>query len=413
MAPATLRFPDAPWAVGEPARLIAALDSDGEEARVIGGAVRNLLLGEQVADLDIATTAHPDEVTRRARALGFKVVPTGAAHGTVTVVIDGKPHEVTTLREDVETFGRKAIVRFGRDWQKDAERRDFTINALSMTRHGDVIDTVGGLPDIEQRRVRFIGDARQRIREDYLRILRFYRFHARYGAGAPDAEGVAATIAERDGLQLLSRERVRAELLKLLAAPGAPETVALMAEAGLLLPFLGVAIPPQLTRLARLEAALSLEAAPVRRLGALALFVTDDAARFAERLRLSANEEERLRAMAESLPPLMHDHSEAAGQALLYRCEGNREAFADKVLLAWVRSEAAPDEPAWRALFDLPGRWQPPKFPIRAADLIALGLEKGPALGAALAAAEAEWISAGFPSDVATVKALAARHARR
>jgi len=215
-------------------RLLGVLDRDGEEARVVGGAVRNALLAAPIAEIDVATTALPDEVVRRVEAAGFKAVPTGIAHGTITVVIDKHPFEVTTLRQDVETYGRHARVAFGRDWRADAERRDFTINALSATRDGAVFDYVGGLADLAARRVRFIGDARQRIEEDYLRILRFFRFHAAYGEGHPDRAGLIACIGYRDGLAQLSRERVRIELMKLLVAPRAAPTLTVMADAGLL-----------------------------------------------------------------------------------------------------------------------------------------------------------------------------------
>ena len=194
------------------------LDCDGEEARVVGGAVRNELLGVPIAEIDVATTAVPEEVVKRVTAAGFKPVPTGIEHGTVTVVIDKHPFEVTTLRKDVETYGRHAKVEFGRDWKADAERRDFTINALSATSDGTVYDYAGGLEDLGQRRVRFIGDPAKRIAEDYLRILRFFRFHAAFGSGRIDAAGLAACIAGRDGLDQFSRERVRMELLKLLVS---------------------------------------------------------------------------------------------------------------------------------------------------------------------------------------------------
>src|SRR3954452_4100597 len=182
-----MRRLDAAWLREAPLRdLLAVLDGGGEEARVVGGAVRNAILAEPIAEIDVATTALPTEVVRRAQAAGFKAVPTGIEHGTVTVVVHGQPFEVTTLREDVETFGRHAKVAFGRDWKRDAERRDFTMNALSAARDGAVCDYVGGLADVAARRVRFIGDAAARIAEDYLRILRFFRFHAAYGEGAPD-----------------------------------------------------------------------------------------------------------------------------------------------------------------------------------------------------------------------------------
>src|SRR5258708_6452108 len=213
---------DAPWFKSGPAvRVLEMLNGNGEEARVVGGAVRNALLKIPTGDIDIATTAVPDEVIRRAKAAGIKSVPTGIEHGTVTLVVDAQPFEVTTLREDTETFGRKAKVAFGRDWVRDAERRDFTINGLSVDAQGIVYDHVGGLDDIPAKRVRFIGNPDQRITEDYLRILRFFRIHSAFGAGAPDRDGYLACIRARAGLAALSAERVRMEIVKLLVAEGA------------------------------------------------------------------------------------------------------------------------------------------------------------------------------------------------
>src|SRR5271167_3579862 len=235
-----IRALDAPWLKSGPtARVLELLNSDGEEARVVGGAVRNALLNIPSGDIDIATTALPEEVIRRAKAAGIKSVPTGIEHGTVTLVIDGQPFEVTTLREDTETFGRKAKVAFGRDWVVDAERRDFTINGLSVDADGVVHDHVGGLEDIASQRVRFIGDPGKRIAEDYLRILRFFRIHAAFGAGEPDRAGYLACIAARAGLKTLSAERVRMEMMKLMVAQGAAPAVAAMADGGLLLSILG------------------------------------------------------------------------------------------------------------------------------------------------------------------------------
>ena len=231
---------DAPWLRSGPtARVLELLNGSGEEARVVGGAVRNALLKIPVADIDIATTALPAEVIRRAKAAGIKSVPTGIDHGTVTLVVDSHPFEVTTLREDTETFGRKATVAFGRDWVRDAERRDFTINGLSVDAAGVVHDHVGGWDDISARRVRFIGDPNARIAEDYLRILRFFRIHAAYGAGEPDRAGTLACIGGRAGLVTLSAERVRMEMLKLMVAEGAAVAVQAMADGGLLLPIFG------------------------------------------------------------------------------------------------------------------------------------------------------------------------------
>jgi len=387
-------------------RLLDVLGSDGEEARVVGGAVRNALLGEPISEFDVATTAVPQEVIRRATAAGFKPVPTGIEHGTITVVIESRPFEVTTLREDVETFGRHASVRFGRDWRADAARRDFTMNALSAGADGVVHDYVGGIADLEARRVRFIGEPGQRIAEDYLRILRFFRFHAAYGHGLPDAAGLAACIAARAGLDQLSRERVRMELLKLLLARQATAALAAMAESGLLLPVLGGV--PDLAgfeNMAKVETAAGLQADAVQRFGALGVRIAEDAERLWQRLRLSNAEHERLKSMAQAwwrISPA----DDKAGRALLYRL--GPEGFVDRVLLAWARSPESAHDPAWRELSKLPEHWTAPVFPLKAADFIKRGVPQGPALGAALHEAEEAWIAADFPADEAAVAAIAA-----
>jgi poly(A) polymerase len=388
--------------------LLAALDRDGEEARVVGGAVRNALIGEAVGEVDVATTAPPEEAGRRLAAAGFRVVPTGIEHGTVTAVADGRSFEVTTLRKDVETFGRHAKVAFGRDWKADAERRDFTMNALSATADGAVHDYVGGWRDLLDRRVRFIGDAGKRIAEDYLRILRFFRFHAAYGRGEPDPQGLAACIAGRAGLEQLSRERVRMELLKLLAAPNAYPALVVMTDAGLLVAVLGGV--PDLSAFAdmtKLETAMNLDADPVRRLGALGVRVAEDAVRLWQRLRLANAEHDRLAYMAMAWWRVAPG-DDAAARALLYRL--GPERFTDRVLLAWSRSDAAADDPAWRSLASLPRRWTAPAFPLRADDFLKRGLAKGPALGAALRAAEEAWIAADFPADAAAIADRVARN---
>jgi tRNA nucleotidyltransferase/poly(A) polymerase len=397
----------APWLEqGALPRLFDVLDTAGEETRVIGGAVRNALLGVPVGEIDLATTATPDEVVRRAKQAGFHPVPTGIEHGTVTVVIDGRPFEVTTLREDVETFGRHAKVKFGRDWQRDAERRDFTMNALSLRRDGTVVDFVGGLRDIEARKVRFIGDAETRIREDYLRILRFFRFQAAYGEGPIDREGFSACIRARDGLAMLSRERIRAELMKLIVARHAVPVLAVMGEAGILGTVLGgVPLLASYSNLAKAESAAGLPKDAVRHLGALGVFVVEDAERLRERLRLANAEYERLRAMGDRWWRISPESGEPAAKALLYRMGAER--FRDRVLVALARSQARDDNRAWLGLVSLPDRWTPPEFPLKARDFTERGVAKGPALGAALARAEEAWIAAGFPSDAKEIAAIA------
>jgi poly(A) polymerase len=410
-APATMRLANDAWLGAPPVRrALGLLNGGGEEARVVGGAARNALLGLPLNDIDIATTAVPAEVMRRAAAAEFKAVPTGIDHGTITLVIDGVPFEVTTLREDVETFGRRANVAFGRDWRLDAERRDFTINALSITPDGIVHDYVGGLADLEERRVRFIGDPARRIAEDYLRILRFFRFQASYSHGAPDRAGLHACIVAREGLRTLSRERVRGEFMKLLLAPYAVATLAVMAETGFAERVLGGV--PHLAGFAnmiKVEAATALAPSAVRRLGALGVVIVEDAERLRDRLRLSNAEHERLMAMAERWWQVSPAHGEAAARVLLYRL--GPEHFVDRVLVAWSRSPEGAADPAWHAFATLPTRWAVPRFPLRAADLMSRGLAKGPALGAALAAAEEAWIAAGFPSDAQALAAIADRAA--
>jgi poly(A) polymerase len=402
------RLGDAAWlTTGALPRLLGVLDRDGEEARVVGGAVRNALLGMPTAEVDVATTAVPEEVVKRVAAAGFKPVPTGIEHGTVTVVIDKQPFEVTTLRKDVETYGRHAKVEFGRDWKADAERRDFTINAMSATRDGTVYDYTGGLDDLARRRVRFIGDPARRIAEDYLRILRFFRFHAAYGTSDhPDKAGLVACIAGRNGLDQLSRERVRMEVLKLVVAPHAVPTLISMTDAGLLLRVLGgVSYLASFENMAKVEAAIGAEPNAVRRLGALAVAIPEDAERLWQRLRLANNERERLASMGEAWGRISPLYGEKAAKALLYRLRPQQ--FTDRVLLGWARSQASAPDPDWHALATLPQRWTAPVFPLKAADFMKRGVAQGPALGAALAAAEQAWIVAGFPNDQAALDAIA------
>ena len=397
---------DAPWLRSGPAaRVLALLNGGGEEARVIGGAVRNTLLKIPVADIDIATTALPAEVIRRARAAGIKSVPTGIDHGTVTLVVDAHPLEITTLREDTETFGRKAKVAFGRDWVRDAERRDFTINGLSVDAAGVVHDHVGGLGDIAARRVRFIGDPAARIAEDYLRILRFFRIHAAYGAGQPDRAGYLACIGARAGLASLSAERVRMEMLKLMVAGGAAGAVEAMAEGGLLLPvFGGVAYTGPFTMMIAAERLLGLAPDPIRRLGALAVAVTEDARRVALRMRLSNAETKALDSMGHRWWRLA-GMDEATARRRLYRL--GEERYRDRLMLAWARAGGRADPAHWRELATLPKRWSAPKFPLKAADFIARGIAEGPLLGQVLALAEDGWLAADFPLDDARVNAIA------
>ena len=380
-------------------RVLGLLDCDGEEARAIGGAVRNALLGMPVHEVDIATTALPDVTVARAKKFGLRTIPTGIEHGTVTVLVDGESFEVTTLREDVETDGRRAKVRFGRDFRADAQRRDFTINAMSVRRDGTFFDPVGGLHDLAARRVRFIGEARTRIREDYLRILRFFRFHAAYGAGEADREGFFAAIAERDGLDTLSRERVRAELLKLVVAPRAAEVAVTMEHAGLLGKLLaGVSMPERLARIRQGDGE-----DPVLALAALTVRVTEDAERLRDRLKLSNAESDRLAAAAAALAP-WHGLDEPPDEAALKRhlFVHGETATRDAYALAFAEARADMHVAAWEAGRAALGQMTAPVLPFRGADLLARGVTPGPDLGVKLARLRRLWMDAGFPeaSDV-------------
>ncbi|MFT4120221.1 CCA tRNA nucleotidyltransferase [Bradyrhizobium sp.] len=403
---------DAPWLIsGGTARVLSLLNANGEEARVVGGAVRNALLDLPQGDIDIATTALPEEVVRRARSAGIKSVPTGIEHGTITLVIDGAPYEVTTLREDTETFGRKAKVAFGRDWVRDAERRDFTMNGLSVDAQGVVYDYVGGLADAAARRVRFIGDPDRRIAEDYLRILRFFRIHAAFGAGDPDRDGYLACIRGRAGLSGLSAERVRMEMLKLLVAAGASAAALAMADGGLLQSLTGgVVYAGPLSGMIAIERELGLPASSTRRLAALAVAVTEDARRLAARLRLSNVEAKALDSMGHRWWRFA-TRDEATARRLLYRLGAER--YQDRVLLAWARGGGDVTSARWRELAELPQRWTAPKFPLKAADFIARGMAEGPALGRVLTLAEDAWLAADFPLDEGALASIADQAAAR
>ena len=369
-----------------------ALQGAGTETRAVGGAVRNTLLGFAVTEIDLATTAVPETVMALAAKAGLKAVPTGIDHGTVTLVASGVPFEVTTLRRDVETFGRHARIAYTQDWEEDAKRRDFTLNALYADRDGRLFDPLGGYADLLAGRVRFIGDADERIKEDYLRILRFFRFHAYYGKGPLDRAGLAAVLRLRGGLDQLSAERVSAELRRILTAPRAAEAIEALYDYGLLTGLLG-GVPrlADFLRLVAIEAALARIPEAALRLAVLAVFVEEDVARLTQRFRL-ANAEQAVLALAATVRA--DAPGEAEAKAELYRLGVN--AFVASMLIAWARSGADGDDPQWRNALALPERWQAPAFPLRGADLVALGELKGPEIGELLRRLEAEWIADGF-----------------
>ncbi|HMK89106.1 MAG TPA: CCA tRNA nucleotidyltransferase [Methylocystis sp.] len=382
------------------ARLFTALAATGCEARVVGGAVRDALLGLTPKEIDVATTALPEAVAKAATAAGLKSAPTGLAHGTITIIVEKTPFEVTTLREDVETYGRAAKVRFGADFEKDALRRDFTVNALSLAPDGRLYDYTGGRDDLAARKIRFIGDPATRIAEDYLRILRFFRFHASIGDGALDRDGLHAAILARENLSILSRERVRAELLKLLAAPRAASTLREMSQAGIIEVLLGIDYPGRLERLGLVEEAAGRLPDALLRLAALAIVVREDADRLRDKLRLANAEYERL-ADAARLRERLHERKSPFSQQELTELlflEG-RQAVYDALTLAQAECVGTPERAVWRAAAQFIEGAQAPTFPIKGADLLALGLPPGQSLGATLKRLQARWIRAGFPRD--------------
>lgn len=393
---------------GNVARVLAALDGAGEETRIVGGAVRNALIGMPVADIDMATTAAPDIVVERARSAGLKVALTGYEHGTVTVIAGHRPFEVTSLREDVETDGRRAKVRFGRDFDADARRRDFTINSMSVTAGGVLHDPLDGQADLSARRVRFIGDARTRIVEDYLRILRFFRFHAAYGLGPLDAEGLAAAIDLREGLSRLSAERVRVEILKLLSAVRGPEVAREAADAGLLeFAIGGIAYSSRLEALARIETVEKREPDALLRLAAAGALTTEDGERLRDRLRLSNAEHKRLVAALRALETMRGASAPPQGVALATRVfEFGVEATLDALILGQAESRAAADDAEWRGARDAARELGELRLPVSGEDLKQRGLSEGRAIGDALKHLQARWIREGFPRDPAIIARL-------
>jgi poly(A) polymerase len=372
--------------------LLAALARGGIAARFVGGCVRNTVLERPVDDIDIAVDKPPETVMRALEAADLRVVPTGLKHGTVTAIVKGRPFELTTLRRDLETDGRRAVVAFTDDWRADAERRDFTFNALYADPDGTIWDPFDGRADLLVGRVRFIGDPDQRIAEDRLRVLRFFRFYAWFGKPPLDSAGFDACRRNAGSLSSLSAERVRKELLRLLAAPAPADALEAMAEAGALDHWL-----PEYAGTARLNALIAREEAPdpLRRLAAI---VSPPATSVAQRLKLSTQQSLRLQLMLEPAVPGDLENRRAA----LYRL--GTSLFVDRVLLE------GPD--GWQAALGLARRWTPPVLPIGGADALALGLKPGPQVGALLEAVERWWIAGDFSADRAACLAELKRLAR-
>jgi poly(A) polymerase len=378
--------------------IVAALDRGAASVpaiRFVGGCVRNTLLKTTVEDIDIATIHSPQKVMELASVAGLKAVSTGLSHGTVTVIANGKPFEVTTLRVDVATDGRRAEVAFTEDWAGDARRRDFTMNAIYADALGTLFDPVSGIADLEARRVRFIGGARARIREDYLRILRFFRFHAWYGGGALDAEGLAACAAEKEGLKQLSAERIQKELLRLLEAPDPLSALEAMRDVGIL-----AIVLPEATEFDTLRGLLGVETRletsdALRRL-AMLLSSAAPTPELVSRLRLSNEDRDRLAQMKRNAVALPSDMSERELRRLLYL--GGKRTVTDHIVMSWARRGPENGIARWTRLLESVEDYERPKLPITGDDALAASLS-GAKIGEALAAVERWWMDNDFKPD--------------
>lgn len=391
------RLSPQPWMTAPESRAVfAALDAGGADARFVGGCVRDAWLGRPVKDIDIATHAPPERVMELLQAAGIRVIPTGIDHGTVTALCGGKPYEITTLRRDVETDGRHARVEFTDDWVEDAARRDLTMNALSCTPDGAMFDPFGGLADLAAGRVRFVGEARRRIEEDVLRLLRFFRFHAHYGRGDPDSEALAACRELAPRLPTLSGERVRGELFRLLTAPCAAAVWRLMMGQGIMVHLLPEAMDTdRLDRLIAVERDLGIVPDPTRRLAAVLDSDRPGALRAADALRLSNHERDRLLALVEPPVALSPSDDRKTLRQGLYRV-GDAELFGDLLLMAAAIHDGPLDLTALRAAMSVAGDLPTLRLPIAGRDLLDLGIPRGPAVGEALKRIEGWWIAEDF-----------------
>ena len=392
--------PGQPWLTSPTTRAVMdALEAAGgaDCARFVGGCVRDALLRLAVKDIDIATTLTPDETLAALKSAGLRAIPTGVEHGTVTAIADRRPFEITTLRRDVETDGRRAVVAFNRDWAEDAARRDFRLNALYADREGEVSDpTGGGLADLAAGRIAFVGDPRTRIREDALRIPRYFRFLARFGRGKPDRAALAACAELKSLVRSLSGERVTKELFGLLAAEDPGAAARLMASTGVL----GELLPEahgleRLGRLIAIDGEHFFEPDPLLRLASL-LPDEASAARVSARLKLSSADRDRLAAALGSEPPLKSWMSPREVRRAVWRL--GAPTFRDRVRLGWAASDRPAAAIQWRALLPL-SNWSPPAFPLTGDDALAAGVPSGPLVGEVLREVEAWWVDADFPAD--------------
>ncbi|WP_421863478.1 CCA tRNA nucleotidyltransferase [Parvibaculum sp.] len=391
---------NAPWLnEADTKAVMEALAGKGGVARFVGGSVRNALMNEPVSDIDIATSETPESAKALLEAKGIKVVPTGIDHGTITAVTPTRHFEITTLRVDVASDGRRAEVAFTGDWLEDAKRRDFTMNALYCDADGTIHDPLGGRDDLKARVVRFIGDPHERIREDYLRILRFFRFHAFYGKGEPDAAGLRACAEEREGLKQLSGERVRDELLKIASADEAGAAYRQMAAAGIL-----AVVLPEASRLDRFEKYVEIEATqlfapadPILRLGTMLDLDEAGVAALAGRLRLSNKDRDRLSAMLTDQTKIVCYLSMREVRRALYLM--GRQLFKDRVSLGWADDRRGHNAFQWRAMLAMADSWEKPELPLTGEMIKTAGVPEGPEIGRVRKEVEEWWIDSDFIDD--------------
>jgi len=389
----------------ETVAVIHALMAGGMPARFVGGCVRDTILGRNVKDIDIATAEPPDRVITLLEQAGFKAIPTGIDHGTITAVMRGEIYEITTLRLDVETFGRHAHVAFTDDWAADAERRDFTMNAIFCDLDGTLYDPTGGLSDLTAGCIRFVGNAHQRIQEDVLRLLRYFRFYAYYGTAPADQDALRACKNMAGEIPSLSVERVWSEFKKLLVAPASASVLDLMADwdvLGHVLPEAGSREP--LARLVDVEAEMAKETDPIRRLAILLDIDGVESHAVADRLRLSKSEAQHLHALVSAPVQPSPDMTETQNRIVLYRL--GEEHFIDLALMGWATNSPTEKAP-WESLVDLPNRQPIPDFPVRGEDVLELGTNPGKAVGELLSSLESWWVDNNFePDRVACLKQL-------
>ncbi len=376
-------------------KIFSILEESGAETRVIGGAVRNSILGLEVKEIDFATTATPDEVIALFKAKKVRTIPTGVEYGTVTVVLDSENYEITTLREDIKTDGRHAVVKFGKNWSKDAERRDFTMNALYLDRYGKLFDYTGGYQDCLDKKIEFIGSAEQRIKEDYLRILRYFRFMATFGFVEFDKETMSAILKNKNGLNQLSPERISMEMKKILVGSFAAEIIEKMVEIGLFQILTGGDVRlPQFQKLMQLSKSLKFEINPTVMIYTLVISDSEDIDRVVEKMNFLNSERKRMHSIYEFTKVSILNLADLELTKLLYKY--GRQTSFEGVLIQFINGQLPVQESKLNLILRKLSEIEIPEFEISGKDLIAMGVKPGKQMGELLKRGESAWINSGF-----------------